>query len=405
MTERPNIVLILIDDLGWRDLTCYGSDFYETPNLDALADQGMRFTAAYASCPVCSPTGASIMSGKYPARVGVTQYIPGHAVGRLTDVPYFHALPQSEYSLARALRDGGYQTWHVGKWHLGDGATAPHRHGFDVNVAGCGWGMPQHGYFSPYDMPNLDNGPVGEYLTDRLTDEAMALIRERDPDRPFFLHWSHYAVHIPIQSPPELIEKYRRKAADLGLVPEEGLVQGERPGARHLRNVHLLRRTVQSDPAYAAMVENLDTNIGRLLGALDEAGLAEDTLVVFTSDNGGLATSNVREGAPTCPSPRAKAGCTKVARASVSLHAGRATFRRPRCAACPRRVPTSIRHSSPSRGARPARSNTRTGSIPHPSSTAANRPCHATPSSDTTRTTRTRAAAGVERAFGRLEAD
>ncbi len=303
MARRPNIVLILIDDLGWRDLTCYGSDFYETPNLDRLANEGMRFTAAYASCPVCSPTRASIMSGKYPARVGVTQYIPGHAVGRLTDVPYFHALPKSEYSLARALKDGGYQTWHVGKWHLGDGATAPERHGFDVNVAGCGWGMPQHGYFSPYNMPNLDDGPEGEYLTDRLTDEAIALIRQRDTGRPFFLNWSHYAVHIPIQSPPDLVEKYRKKAADLGLVPEDGLVQGERLGAQHLRNVHLVRRTVQSDPAYAAMVENLDTNIGRLLGALDEAGLTEDTLVVFTSDNGGLATSNVREGAPTCNLP------------------------------------------------------------------------------------------------------
>lgn len=169
MTERPNIVLILIDDLGWRDLTCYGSDFYETPNLDALADQGMRFTAAYASCPVCSPTAASIMSGKYPARVGVTQYIPGHALGRLTDVPYFHALPQSEYSLARALRDGGYQTWHVGKWHLGDGATAPHRHSFDVNVARMRLGYAAARLFQP--VRHAESGQrTGRRVPDRPSD-------------------------------------------------------------------------------------------------------------------------------------------------------------------------------------------------------------------------------------------
>src|ERR1035437_6440115 len=146
--SKPNFVFILIDDLGWRDLSCYGSTFYETPNLDRLAGPGVRVTNAYASCPGCSPPRASIMTGKYPARVGVTQWIGGHAGGRLCDVPYIACLPTSEISLAEALRRGGYQTWHIGKWHLGERLTWPDRHGFDVNIAGCGWGNPRNGYFS-----------------------------------------------------------------------------------------------------------------------------------------------------------------------------------------------------------------------------------------------------------------
>src|SRR5487761_2312618 len=149
---RPNILLILIDDMGWRDLGCYGSSFYETPHIDALAAAGTRFTQAYAAAPVCSPTRASLMSGKYPARVGITQWIGGHSVGKLCDVPYFHGLPENEYSLARALRDGGYRTWHVGKWHLGESRQWPDRHGFDVNVGGCHLGSPKT-YFSPYAIP------------------------------------------------------------------------------------------------------------------------------------------------------------------------------------------------------------------------------------------------------------
>ena len=302
----PNILLVLIDDLGWTDLTCYGSGFYETPNLDRLASEGLLFTDAYSSCPVCSPTRASIMSGKYPARVGVTQYIPGHAVGRLQDVPYFHALPISEHSIARALQDSGYQTWHVGKWHLGDARTAPERHGFDVNVAGLGWGMPQNGYFSPYGMSNLADGEDGEYLTDRLSDEAIRLIEGRDRSRPFFMNLAHYAVHIPIQPPPGLVDKYRRKAVAMGLDKQDVIVEGEPFGCQHLRYERVLRRIRQSDPAYAAMVENLDANIGRVLDCLAEQGLGDDTLVLFTSDNGGLATANRHEGVPTSNAPLAE---------------------------------------------------------------------------------------------------
>ncbi|MGW0227946.1 sulfatase [Actinopolymorpha singaporensis] len=298
---RPNIVFVLIDDLGWADLGCYGSTFYETPHLDRLAAAGARFTDAYAAAPVCSPTRASIMSGKYPARVGVTQWIGGHAVGRLRDVPYFRELPMEEYSLARALRDGGYQTWHVGKWHLGERRTWPDRHGFDVNVGGCGLGHPPS-YVSPYGIPTLPDGPPGEYLTDRLTDEAIKLV-ENAGEQPFFLNLWHYAVHTPIQAPEDLVGRYEQKAKTLGLDEIDAIKPGEPMPTWHQRHQHVQRRVVQSDPGYAAMVENLDANIGRLLDALDRTGKADNTLVVFTSDNGGLATS---EGSPTCNAPLAE---------------------------------------------------------------------------------------------------
>ncbi|GLQ55867.1 sulfatase [Devosia nitrariae] len=297
---RPNIVLVLIDDMGWQDLGCYGSTFYETPNIDALAARGTRFTQAYAAAPVCSPTRASLMSGKYPARVGITQYIGGHGVGRLVDVPYFHGLPENEFSLARALREGGYRTWHVGKWHLGDARHGPERHGFDVNIGGCALGSPTT-YFSPYAIPTLEDGPPGEYLTDRLTDEAIRLVETAD-ERPFFLNLWHYAVHTPLEAPGDLIGKYQRKAAALGL-DTHAIVKAESMSAWHLRGKHVERRTVQSDPAYAAMIENLDANIGRLVAALDAAGKLNETLIVFTSDNGGLSTS---EGSPTCNAPLAE---------------------------------------------------------------------------------------------------
>lgn len=298
--RRPNIVLILMDDMGWRDLSSYGSTFYETPVLDRLAAGGMRFTDAYAACPVCSPTRASLLSGKYPATVGLTNYIGGHNKGRLLDAPYTRYLPLEEKSLATALRDGGYHTWHVGKWHLGEEAHYPEKHGFDVNIGGCGFGWPAGGYFGPWEMPALGDGPKGEYLTDRLTDEAIRLIHAKADDRPFFLNLWHYAVHTPIQAPEALVEKYRAKAQRLGLDQQNPLEEGEFFPCEHKRDKRVQRRRFQSHPAYAAMMENVDTNIGRLLQALAEAGQAENTVVIFTSDNGGLATA---EGSPTCNSP------------------------------------------------------------------------------------------------------
>ncbi len=302
MTKSPNIVMILIDDLGWRDLGCYGSSFYETPVLDKLAAEGMLFTDAYASAPVCSPTRASLLTGKYPARVGITQYIGGHAVGRLCDVPYHRFLPAQELTLARALRGHGYETWHVGKWHLGERESWPDRHGFDVNIGGCEWGMPVNGYFSPYGCPALSDGPRGEYLTDRLTDEAIALVRASG-DTPFFLNFWPYAVHVPIEAPAPLVEKYRAKAAAMGLDQIDPFEEGANFPFWQKRGMRIERRVVQSDPAYAAMVENLDANIGRLLDEVERSGKTESTIVIFTSDNGGLATA---EGSPTSNAPLAE---------------------------------------------------------------------------------------------------
>jgi len=297
--KRPNIVFILIDDMGWKDVGSYGSEFYETPNLDQLAEDGMKFTNAYAASPVCSPTRASILTGKYPATVGVTDWIGAHARGELIDSPYIDHLPQEEKSVARALHEGGYATWHVGKWHLGGEEYAPEEHGFDENIGGCHWGQPMHGYFSPYGMKNVSDGPDGEYLTDRLTDEAIKLIEKKD-NKPFFLNLWHYAVHTPIQAPPKLIEKYEKKAKRLGLDKMDPFRSGESFPVEHKKHLHVQRRTVQSDPAYAAMIENLDENIGRLLDALDENGESENTIIIFTSDNGGLSTA---EGSPTCNAP------------------------------------------------------------------------------------------------------
>ncbi|TLS49126.1 sulfatase [Paenibacillus antri] len=302
--KQPNIVMILIDDMGWKDLSCYGSDFYETPNLDRFAEDGVRFTDAYASCPVCSPTRASVMTGRYPASVGVTDWIDfGSGIhpcrGKLVDVPYLKYLPLEERTIASVLKEAGYRTWHVGKWHLGGEAYSPDKHGFDANVGGCHWGMPINGFFSPYGIPTLDEGPEGEYLTDRLTDEAIQLILQKD-DRPFFLNLWHYAVHTPIQAKPEDIERFARKAEAMGLDSVDPFEVGESFPMEHKRHLNVIRRKLQSDPVYAAMVYNLDWNIGRLLNALEQAGAAENTLIVFTSDNGGLATS---EGSPTCNFP------------------------------------------------------------------------------------------------------
>ena len=307
MATRPNLVFVLFDDLGWRDLSCYGSSFYETPHMDRLATQAMRFTDAYAACPVCSPTRASLLTGKYPARLGLTDYIDwagtAHPLrGRLVDAPYIHQLPLSEHTLASALRDGGYQTWHLGKWHLGDAEFYPEHHGFEVNFGGCHWGHPRDGYFSPWGIPTLEDGPEGEYLTDHLTDKAVDLIRSAG-DEPFFLNLWHYAVHTPIQAPEELVRKYQAKARRLQLDQVPAFVEGEVHPTLQNRDRRVCRRILQSDPIYAAMMENLDWNIGRVLTALEETGQADNTLVIITSDNGGLSTI---ENAPTCNHPLAE---------------------------------------------------------------------------------------------------
>ena len=301
---RPNFIFILMDDLGWRDLGCCGSTFYETPNLDRLASEGVRFTDAYAACPVCSPTRASILTGKYPANVGVTDWIDwGHWIhpcrGKVVDAPYLDHLPLREKSLARALKAAGYRTWHVGKWHLGGAPFSPEKHGFDVNIGGCEWGCPHHGYFAPWGIPALPEAPKGVYLTDHLTDLAIELIRKRGR-KPFFLNLWHYAVHTPIQAKPKDVARFKAKARRSGLDKIQAIEEGEFFPCEHKKHQRIQRRLAQSDPVYAAMVWNVDWNVGRLLAAVKEAGLADDTVVIFTSDNGGRATA---EGSPTSNRP------------------------------------------------------------------------------------------------------
>lgn len=285
LAERPNIVIVMADDLGWWDLGCYGSVFHETPNLDRLAAHGMRFTDAYAACNCCSPTRASILTGKYPARLHVTDWIPGSSFpkAQLRPPAWLQHLPPEEVTLAEALKSAGYATAAVGKWHLGQEPFVPQSQGFDVNIAGNHSGAPGS-YFWPYghDDPARVNryhgGPVpdvyaggrpGEYLTDRLTDEAIKFI-DANCERPFFLYLAHYAVHTPLQAKKELIEKYNARV---------------RPDHK------------QKNPTYAAMVESLDQSVGRVLARLEELGVAGQTIVVFTSDNGGYVGYRGNSGA------------------------------------------------------------------------------------------------------------
>jgi len=277
MNRKPNIVFILADDLGWSDIGCYGADLHETPNLDRLARQGVRFTDAYAAAPVCSPTRASILTGKCPARLHMTiwsEAAEGPEGSAVPDWPLTPpitraSLPLEETTIADALGDD-YLTAHIGKWHLGDAAHYPETQGFDLNIAGTHWGCPVS-YFYPFKglrnseefryIPDLERGHEDEcaYLTDRLTDEALRIVRTAG-DRPFFLNLCYYTVHTPIQGKPEIVSRFRDK-----IDPEH-----------HHQN-----------PDYAAMVASLDENVGRIMDTLDELGLAEDTVVVFFSDNGG----------------------------------------------------------------------------------------------------------------------
>ena len=278
---RPNVIIILVDDMGWTDGGCFGSKFYQTPELDSLAKNSMRFTSAYAACAVCSPTRAALMTGKYPARLHLTDYIPGEGAPKnsLLQIPNWQQhLPREETTLAAALGKLGYKTAHIGKWHLGGGEFLPEHMGFDTNIAGGEMGQPAS-YFWPYGatnqvhrVPGLGDrgGQKGEYLTDRLTDEALNFI-SANKHQPFYLNLCHYAVHAPLMGKQELIDA----AAD-------------RPGADG-----------QSNTVYAAMLKSVDESVGRIVKKLEELHLNDRTLIIFTSDNGGAvhfgkppATSN-----------------------------------------------------------------------------------------------------------------
>lgn len=296
--SRPNIVFILADDLGWRDLGCYGSTFYETPNLDRLANQGVRFTQAYAACPVCSPTRASILTGRYPAGLGTTDWFGAPQPDTvekhwtrdkpLLPAPYLDHLPSDEATLADILRGAGYKTFFAGKWHLGGPGFYPEDHGFDINIAGHEKGSPPGGYFAPYKNQKLVDGPDGEHLPERLARETASFI-ESNREVPFLACLWFYSVHTPLQAPSDLQSKYegRRDAT---------ITDNQRWSTEGDRKV----RVIQDHATYAAMVEAMDAAVGIVLDALERAGVADNTVIVFTSDNGGLSTS---EGHPTSNLP------------------------------------------------------------------------------------------------------
>jgi arylsulfatase A-like enzyme len=270
----PNVVLILVDDLGWSDLGCQGSTFYETPHIDRLASSGMRLTHGYSACTVCSPTRAAVMTGRYPARLHLTDWIEGHKrpFAKLRVPDWTMHLPHGETTIAEVFKAAGYATAHVGKWHLGGEEFWPTTQGFDQNIGGNHRGQPPS-YFFPYErgdikLPGLEQGPDGEYLTDRECREAIEFITAHQ-DQPFFLYLAHYTVHTPLQAKESLVAKYRAKA------------QPDAP---------------QKNALYAAMIESLDESTGRILQTLDELKLRENTIVVFTSDNGGLMSSTTNLG-------------------------------------------------------------------------------------------------------------
>lgn len=268
---KPNVVVILIDDLGATDLACYGSKYYATPRLDRLAAESLKFNQAYASCPVCSPTRAALLTGKYPARLHLTDFIPGERdpiKHRLLRPEFHQELPLDEVTIAELLSSAGYQCAAIGKWHLGGAGHEPQRSGFGYALGGIDRGsVPSH--FAPYlkdgkKLPGIEEAPDGEYLADRLTAEAEKFL-EINAGRPFFLYLSHYAVHTPLQGKRDLVANYEQ------LKP---------PG-------------LQRNPQFAAMVGNMDQSVGRVLDKLDQLKLTDNTLVIFTSDNGGLATSGM----------------------------------------------------------------------------------------------------------------
>jgi len=265
----PNVIVILVDDMGQTDLSCYGSRFYETPHIDQLAKDGVRFANGYSACTVCSPTRAALLTGKYPARLHLTDWIAGHdrpkAKLKIPDWQKF--LPFEEITLAEQFKAAGYATASIGKWHLtpglkeGDEAYYPEKHGFDLNVGGYARGQPPS-YHAPYKIPTLTEGPKGEFLTDREAAEAVKFI-EANKEKPFFLYLPHYAVHTPLGGKPDVIAKYQAKAAKL-------------PDLK------------QKNATYAALVESVDDSLGTIRAALKRLKLDEHTIIVFTADNGGL---------------------------------------------------------------------------------------------------------------------
>lgn len=280
--KQTNFLFFLVDDMGWADIGANGSTFHETPHIDRLAKSGMRFTQGYAAGSVCSPTRASIMTGKHPVRVDITDWIPGQSnrpTNPLLHPEDRHSLPLEEVTLAEALKQHGYQTFFAGKWHLGKEGEWPTDQGFDINIGGHHKGSPPGGYYAPWTNPTLKAKRKGEYLTERLTEESAKFLESRDKAKPFLLYLSYYNIHTPIQPYKKRIDHYKSKAEKsfTGPTPFEVEHDGK-------------TRTRQDNPALASMVAAVDDSVGALLDKLEELKLDKNTVVIFFSDNGGLST-------------------------------------------------------------------------------------------------------------------
>ena len=295
--KRPNVVVFLVDDLGYMDIGANNPDcFYETPHIDGLASTGVRFTDGYAANPVCSPTRYALITGKYPSRVDATNFFSGKRSGTFNPAPLNNNMPLDEITIAQALKEKGYATLFAGKWHLGESEEYyPQNRGFDINIGGHSRGGPYTGnkYFSPFENPQMEvDSPEGDHLPDRLARDTATFIEE-NKDKRFLAYLSFYSVHTPLIGRPDLVEKYEAKAARIGgeEFGSEEQIFGDEP-----RRVRIL----QKHAVYAAMVEAMDEAVGKVMQQLEESGVADNTVIFFTSDNGGLATS---EGLPTSNLP------------------------------------------------------------------------------------------------------
>ena len=313
---KPNIIFFLVDDLGWSDLGSYGSEFYETPNIDSLAKSGIKFTNAYSACHVCSPARASILTGKYPATLNLTDWLTGRPsmpYDKLKGPEIIQHLPYDEITIAETLKNIGYKTGIFGKWHLGEDPSDPLAHGFDVHLPDWSKGWPNKGYFAPFGLDGFDNSKEGEYLTDKLTDEAIKYI-EKNIEDPFFIYVSYFAVHDPIQGRKDLVEKYTRKLQNINSFRDLPFILEGNPDDLYksskdelLKKVRskgyvnkfqtfdkdlVLIKQYQDNVEFAAMVESVDQSLGKILNKIKDLNLDENTIIFFYSDNGGMAAMN-----------------------------------------------------------------------------------------------------------------
>ncbi len=291
--KAANVLFIIADDLGWNDIGCYGSEYHETPNIDRLASKSVMFTDAYAACQVSSPSRASIMTGKYPTNHGITDWIGARSgenwreVGRgskMLPADYVWALDPEESTIAEYLLESGYTTFMAGKWHIGEEGSWPENHGFQINKGGWSVGSPNGGYFSPWVNPRLENLKDGESLSMRLGQETIDFIREHkreNSDKPFFAYLAYYAVHGPLETTQDKWEHFRDKADSMGIAETGFKIDRTLP-----------QRQQQDNPVYAGVLKQMDESIGMVLDALKEMGLEEKTLVIFTSDNGGVVSGD-----------------------------------------------------------------------------------------------------------------